>query len=136
MSDETKATAVKKATELTFAELRQVITGQTEFIFKINDNVEMTFKELTQEDMADVDNAIKAKEISTSSPQYILKYSIVKLSRALKGIRVNGSEYPAIADMAKIEELLCGLGEGTLSGLILGYEGEIANKFKQVEKKN
>jgi len=126
----------KKVTEITLEELRQIITGQSEFVFKINDKIDMTFRELSQMEMSEIDKLITAKNIPSMSSEYVQQLGIAKLSRALKSIRVNGEEYPTIGDANKIQELIGGLGESVVTGLILAYEGEISNKFRQIEKKN
>lgn len=127
----------KPVADLSFSELRQIITGQTEFVFKVNENVEMTFRELVQSEMSEIDKILSGDGGAPAmTTDYMQRMGILKLSRALKSIKVNGVEYPAITDVKKVEELLNGLGESIVSGLILAYEGEISTKFRKIEKKN
>jgi len=125
----------KKVEDLSVSELRQIINGESEFIFKINDKVEVTFRELTQTEASDVDKVLTARGIQGLNAEYIQQLGLAKLARALKSIKVNGTVYPAITDIAKVEELLNGLGESIISGLTMAYEAEVSAKFKKIEKK-
>lgn len=122
--------------EMSIADLRKVIMGELEFTFKVNDKVEITFKELTQKQVIEIEKEVAAKGFQPLTPEYNQQTSIVKLAKALKSIKVNGFEYPTIKDVNEIEKLLNDLGEGVVAGLALAYDSEIANKFRQIEKKN
>jgi len=123
-------------TELNITELRRLISGNMEFTLQINKDVEFTLRELTQKDLEDIDNEMEKRGVLiTGSPNvYTNTLNVLKISKALVSATVKGKTFPA-KKSEEIEDLLKGLGEGVISGLITQYENEVSKKFSQVKKK-
>jgi hypothetical protein len=124
--------------EMSLTELRQIISGNMQFTFKINDDVEIILRELSQKELIEVDKELAKRDISVdpTSSEYLKTIRVVKIAYALEGFNFKGKPIKLNKDLAKIEELLWSLGEGVIVGLFVQYEGTIAEKFQCVQKKN
>lgn len=122
--------------EISMTELRRIISGNMEFTLQVNEAVEFTMKELTQQDLEDIDNIMEKRGIMiTGAPTvYYNTLNILKISRALIGATVNGKSFPT-NNPEKTEKFLKELGEGVVGGLITQYESEVSAKFSQIKKK-
>lgn len=96
---------------MSFADIRRAICGEMEFTISINQNVEMTFRELTQEELNKIDNELDVRGISQYnqyspedqkkiesgekqaeliSKEYRNTQRVLKLAWAFKKMAING----------------------------------------------
>lgn len=121
---------------MSMSELTKLICGEMEFTFTIKDKLEMTLVELNQKELVEIDNEMISRGLKPDnySPGYMSTLKVLKLVKAFKRLTNDGLAIDI--DKTKMEELLWALGEGTIAGLYFKYEGTIADKFNQVQKKN
>ncbi len=127
------------ANEMSVEELRLLIAGQQEFNFELQNNIGLTMRELTQEDLNIIEQELSKRfKTPPSEKEYNDKRKILKLAYAIKEFRHNGEKLNLIGfDQLDVrEKFLEEFGEGIILGLHLNYEAILADKFATIKKKN
>ena len=127
------------ANEMSVEELRKLIAGQQEFNFDLENDIGLTMRELTQEDLIIIDQEL-AKRFKTppSENEYNNTRKILKLAYAIKEFRHKGValNLENFDQLDAREDFLRTFGEGIILGLHLNYEAILADKFASVKKKH
>ncbi len=127
------------AKEMSVEELRSLIAGQQEFNFDLANDIGLTMRELTQEDLNIVEQElVKRFKTPPSEKEYNDKRKILKLAYAIKEFRHKGEVLsPNGFDQLSVrEKFLEEFGEGVILGLHLNYEAILGEKFATIKKKS
>jgi len=115
--------------------IRKVIQGKKTFSVNIDKETELVMKEVTQDQLIDIDNALVQKKIALDSPSYLNELKLMKLGYSVIAIKFKGREL-LVKGIDQVVEWLRGEGEGVMSALYLSYDSEISKVFAEIEKKS
>jgi len=115
--------------------IRKIAQGKKVFSIKVDKDVEIVMKEITQNQLIEIDNVLILKKIAVDSPSYFNELKLHKLGYSIIAIKFKGRELP-VKGTDQVIEWLRGEGEGVMSALYLSYDTEISKIFAQIEKKS
>lgn len=116
-------------------EMRKIIQAKKRFTMKINDDVEIVMREITQEEIIEIDNVLVEKKIASDSPSYFNELKLHKLAYSVVAIRFKGRDL-LVKNKDEVIKWLRGENEAVISILYLAYDTELSKIFAQIEKKS